>query len=148
MMSDPLAIATIAASPFIGSFLGTLVVRVPEGRAFVAGRSICEACGQTLRPRELVPIVSWLVQGGRCAHCGAKLSWFYPGIEIAALAVALIAAIETHGAVFVVSCLLGWLLLVRGAMHLRTDLTSESVAAAALSFCIWAVWLLVLALSR
>jgi len=75
-------------APFAGSFLGTLVLRLPAGRAIVLDRSRCAACGRTLGPRDLVPLVSWLRTRGRCRHCGAAVSRFYLAMELAALGIA------------------------------------------------------------
>src|SRR5205085_12523267 len=52
--------ALLLLAPFIGSFLGVLTRRLPEGRPIARGRSHCESCGATLTPRDLVPLVSWL----------------------------------------------------------------------------------------
>jgi leader peptidase (prepilin peptidase)/N-methyltransferase len=126
----------------VGSFLGTLVIRLPAGRPFVAGRSICEACGRTLRARELMPLASWIVQRGRCAQCGSSLSWFYPGIEIAALGVALGAAVLTSGGfAFVASCGLGWLLVVQAAIDLRACSLRDGLGLSLLGLCTWLAWL-------
>src|ERR1051326_8565426 len=81
----------LAAAPVIGSFLGVVVLRLPEGRPIVWSRSQCEACGAVLGARDLVPLISWLVARGRCRRCGQPLGWFYPGIEIAGLSIAAIA---------------------------------------------------------
>src|SRR5262249_61827288 len=78
----------IVAAPFVGSFLGTLVTRLPEKRPLVVARSRCEHCRRTLGWRDLVPIVSWLAARGRCRHCGASIGAVYPAIELAALAIA------------------------------------------------------------
>jgi leader peptidase (prepilin peptidase)/N-methyltransferase len=109
-------LALLMAAPFVGSFLGVLALRLPEGRSVVAGRSACRACGKVLGPLELVPLVSWLVQRGRCRTCGTRLSVFYPAIELAALAVAAAAALATSGAAFFLACLIGWIALVPVAM--------------------------------
>jgi len=42
-----LAVSTLLCAPFVGSFLGTLILRLPEGRPVFLDRSRCEACGQT-----------------------------------------------------------------------------------------------------
>ena len=82
---------------FVGSFLGVLVRRLPEGQPIAWGRSRCEYCGAALAVRDLVPLFSWLAAKGRCRFCGHPLGWFYPGIELAALAVALVAIASTAG---------------------------------------------------
>ena len=55
----------------IFSFLGVVIWRLPRGESVVKGRSHCPACGRTLSAAELVPCLSFLVQGGRCRGCGA-----------------------------------------------------------------------------
>ena len=52
--------AALAAAPFVGSFLGVIVRRVPEGRSIGWVRSRCECCGVALRVWDLVPLYSWL----------------------------------------------------------------------------------------
>jgi leader peptidase (prepilin peptidase)/N-methyltransferase len=111
--------SALAAAPFIGSFLGVLVRRLPEGRPLTWERSRCERCGAALAARDLVPLVSWLVAGGRCRFCGQPLGWFYPGIELAALGVALVAVAADGGEGTWLDCGLGWWLLALGWIDLR-----------------------------
>ncbi len=103
------------AAPFVGSFLGVLVRRLPDGLPIAWSRSRCEWCGTALRAGDLVPLYSWVAAGGRCRYCGHSLGWFYPGIELAAIAVPLTAAIAGHGGEIWLDCLLGWWLLYRHA---------------------------------
>jgi leader peptidase (prepilin peptidase) / N-methyltransferase len=103
----------IIAAPFVGSFLGVVVRRLPAGDEIIAGRSRCDHCGATLGLMDLVPILSWAQTGGRCRHCGARLAWFYPAIELAAIAVAVACSIAHSGdpARLWLDCFLGWTLL-------------------------------------
>jgi leader peptidase (prepilin peptidase) / N-methyltransferase len=102
----------VAVAPFVGSFLGVVIRRLPNGRPVVFGRSACENCGRHLQPLDLVPILSWVVFGGRCRYCGAHIGLFHPAIEGAALAVALITAVMAPNAQWCwAGTLLGWLLL-------------------------------------
>lgn len=66
----------------IGSFLNVLVLRLGTGRGVVATRSHCFACGKTLAWYELIPLVSFLIQKGRCRKCGSRISWQYPVVEL------------------------------------------------------------------
>lgn len=110
----------LIAAPFVGSFLSVLVVRLPKGEDVVLSRSRCRSCGGGLSPLELLPIVSWLVQGGKCRHCGAAIAWLYPALEVGAAVVVLWAASTgMTGWVLVASCALGWALLALAAMDLR-----------------------------
>jgi leader peptidase (prepilin peptidase) / N-methyltransferase len=111
--------SALVAAPFIGSFLGVLIRRLPEGRPISWERSRCEHCGRALAARDLVPLVSWLSAGGRCRFCGRPLGWFYPGVELAALAVALVAVVADGGGETWLDCLFGWWLLALGWIDLR-----------------------------
>src|SRR3546814_6883087 len=66
-------LAGAVAGAIIGSFLATLILRWPQGRSVVHGRSACDGCGLTLGGLELVPLFSALAQRGRCRACGAAI---------------------------------------------------------------------------
>jgi leader peptidase (prepilin peptidase)/N-methyltransferase len=104
-----------AAAPFVGSFLGVVAIRLPKGEGWIGGRSVCPACGHKLAARDLVPIVSWLWQQGRCSYCTAAVSTFYPFMEIGALLVALSAVPVSSGWLLWASCGFGWILLTLAA---------------------------------
>jgi leader peptidase (prepilin peptidase)/N-methyltransferase len=67
----------------VGSFLNVVLWRVPRGESIVTPGSHCTECGTPLRARELVPVVSWVAQRGRCRNCGAGISVRYPLVELA-----------------------------------------------------------------
>ena len=71
----------------IGSFLATIVVRWPRGESVLRGRSHCDGCGRTLTALELVPIVSALLQRGKCRTCGAAIERDHLTVELAAAAI-------------------------------------------------------------
>jgi len=121
-----LPLAVIA--PFIGSFLGLLVKRLPKSRPFVVARSSCDSCEHVLSSAELIPILSWAWLRARCRHCGERLGIFYPGIELAALAVVLWAASVASGWVLVASCVLGWTLLALALTDWRVYLLPDPLA--------------------
>ena len=58
----------------MGSFLNCVASRRVHGQSALRGRSHCDACGHTLAPRDLIPVLSCLLSRGRCRYCGAKLS--------------------------------------------------------------------------
>lgn len=66
----------------LGSFLNSVTYRLPRGISIVRGRSMCVTCGKTLSWSELVPIVSFVVQRGKCTKCGRKISLKYPVVEV------------------------------------------------------------------
>ena len=79
---DPLIITLLfLLGTCVGSFLNVLIYRIPKGEEFVKTPSHCMTCGHPLKWYELVPVVSWLAQGGKCRACGVKLSAQYPIVE-------------------------------------------------------------------
>jgi leader peptidase (prepilin peptidase)/N-methyltransferase len=109
----------VLASPFIGSFLALLVVRLPAGQDVVAGRSACPRSGATLRPADLVPVLSFLALRGACRDCGGRISPLYPAVELASVAIAIIAACVSSGWPLAVNFALGCWLLVLAVIDAR-----------------------------
>ena len=64
----------------VGSFLNVVGLRWDHKN--FGGRSICPNCSKVLRWFELIPILSFLIQQGRCRSCGTKISWQYPLVEL------------------------------------------------------------------
>ena len=65
----------------VGSFCNVLIFRLPKGEEFVKTPSHCMACGHRLSWYELIPLLSWLIQGGKCRACKAPISRQYPAVE-------------------------------------------------------------------
>lgn len=117
----------LVGAPFIGSFLGVIIRRLPVGEPVIWGRSRCEGCGRVLAIGELVPVLSWLFARGRCRACRHRLGWFYPGVELAALAVALAAFAVDRGGWVWLDCVFGWWLLVLAWIDLRHWLLPDAL---------------------
>jgi len=90
----PFLVLVAVMAPVVASFLSVVIHRVPrEGMSiWKPARSQCPACGATLGPRDLVPILSWAASGGRCRHCGARVPFRYPLLELLLLGLWLLAA--------------------------------------------------------
>ncbi|MFT8719653.1 prepilin peptidase [Acetobacter sp.] len=126
-MTDAGLLIPFFLAPFIGSFLGVLIRRIPRGEPFAAGRSHCETCHYVLRPLDLVPILSWLFLKGRCRACGAPIAAQHTLVELAACFVPVLTLCGysvigiLHGQqfsdvwpdplAFLFDCILGWALL-------------------------------------
>lgn len=94
----------------LGSFLNVLIYRLPRGYSVaMPERSICPACLTPLKPLSNLPIISYIAQRGRCAHCGSKISGRYPLVE-ALCAVLFLAVFSRFG--FEFEALLGFLLVL------------------------------------
>ncbi|WP_043934231.1 prepilin peptidase [Bacillus sp. EB01] len=66
----------------LGSFYNVVGLRVSEGKSIVRPGSSCPKCGHKLRALELVPVVSYFFQRGKCRGCGSRISPIYPIMEL------------------------------------------------------------------
>jgi leader peptidase (prepilin peptidase) / N-methyltransferase len=99
-------------APFIGSFAGVLIRRLPAEQPVALARSRCEACGHVLGPRELIPLVSIVLLRGHCRWCGARIAFTHLAVELACLVIAAWAVLaETDTQLVWLDCVLGWTLL-------------------------------------
>ena len=81
----------LAAAPFAGSLVACAAWRIPRSMNWIAGRSCCDSCKAQLGAAELVPILSFAWQGGRCRHCRAAIPVLWLHAELSALAAAFLA---------------------------------------------------------
>ncbi len=66
----------------VGSFLNVVIYRLPQQKQFVNGRSICPKCGNQLKAKDLVPLLSFILLKGKCRYCHKNISWQYPILEL------------------------------------------------------------------
>jgi hypothetical protein len=84
---EPSLLVPIGALGLVfGSFVTALSYRLPRGESISHGRSRCPSCAHVLGVPDLVPVLSWVGHGGKCRHCGTKISWRYPLIELVTMA--------------------------------------------------------------
>lgn len=67
----------------IGSFLNVVIYRVNHEDSVTRGRSYCPRCKHTLSWLDLIPLLSFLLLGGKCRYCRKAISWQYPIVEAA-----------------------------------------------------------------
>lgn len=84
---DKTAFAAAAAvfGACIGSFLNVVIYRLPQpdpAKRSVLGRSYCPGCGTLIRWSQNVPVLGWLLLGGRAKCCGGRISFRYPFVEL------------------------------------------------------------------
>lgn len=101
-----------------GSFIATLALRWPQGRSALHGRSSCDSCDKALRAHELVPLLSYALQRGRCRGCGDRIHPGHPWTELAGLVIGAAAGLVAPGWEGVAGAIFGWLLLTLAAIDL------------------------------
>lgn len=82
-MTHPLGIALAAVAGLaFGSFANVVIHRVPLNESVRAPRSRCPSCRTPIAARDNIPVLSWVLLGGRCRSCRARISVRYPVVEL------------------------------------------------------------------
>lgn len=66
----------------VGSFLNVCIYRLPMGKSIVHPPSACPACNTPIKPWQNIPLVSYILLGGKCGSCKAPISLRYPMVEL------------------------------------------------------------------
>ncbi len=103
------------AGLIFGSFASLVSRRLVTKEAMIFARSQCPKCHYTLKFYNLIPLFSWIFQGGKCSNCHLKISWRYPLIECS-LAILFLFTFFVSGKVidqrFIILCLVVFTLLL------------------------------------
>jgi len=143
-------IATLLGA-IVGSFLNVVILRLParlewswrqQAREFlgqpeetaqappglVFDRSRCPKCHALIRAWQNIPVLSWLLLRGRCASCGAPISWQYPLVELLTALASLAVALK-FGFTFEAAAALGltWVLIALCGIDFRTQLLPDQL---------------------
>jgi leader peptidase (prepilin peptidase)/N-methyltransferase len=113
-----LAVLLGVLGAILGSFIAALVIRWPQGRSVLAGRSQCDACDAVLGPVDLVPLLSALVLRGRCRRCDAAIDPLHWRVELGGLAIGVSAGLMMGGPAALAVAVFGWLLLALAALDM------------------------------
>jgi len=66
---------------FVGSFLNVCIYRIPRKLSIILPSSRCPSCNSPIKPWDNIPILSYILLGGRCRFCKARISFRYPLVE-------------------------------------------------------------------
>jgi leader peptidase (prepilin peptidase)/N-methyltransferase len=81
-MDAPLLLLLGTLGLMVGSFLNVCIGRIPAGESIVSPGSHCPKCGTPIAWFDNIPVLSYLVLGGRCRKCHTRISLRYPMVEI------------------------------------------------------------------
>jgi leader peptidase (prepilin peptidase)/N-methyltransferase len=93
-MTALLLIAAAVYGLVIGSFLNVVIFRVPVKQSITSPPSTCPGCSNRIAARDNIPLLSWALLGGRCRHCGMRISARYPLIEALTAALFVLVALR------------------------------------------------------
>jgi len=116
-----LAAYLVVVALLVGSFVNMAADRLPRGESILHPRSHCRACGRVLNLADLIPVLGYLMRGGRCASCRVPIGASSPLVEALCGAVAL-TALALFG--------LGWGAVVGGAAVILVGLTVVGLSVA------------------
>ncbi|MFC4292821.1 prepilin peptidase [Sphingorhabdus arenilitoris] len=105
----PLAGGILGA--IFGSFIGALCSRWPGGRSVMTGRSQCDQCQRTLSAMELIPLLSFILQQGKCRYCSGAVDSDQFGAEMLAALIGAAAFAFLPVEPAAATAIMGWLLL-------------------------------------
>ncbi len=139
----------------VGSFLNVVISRLPvmlerqwraecaelmeQGEAsdptaadksynLIHPRSRCPSCGEAIRARDNIPLVSWFALRGRCRRCGTPISVQYPLVELASALLAVVVLVELGpGWPAAAAIVFSWMLLAGAVIDLRTTLLPDDI---------------------
>lgn len=115
-----LILAGALLGAIFGSFIAVIVVRWPQERSAMRGRSLCDGCGAPLPAGRVVPILSYVVQRGRAACCGAPIDPVHPVAELLGAAIgAASVAVAPDLPQAIAGAVFGWLLLTLALLDAR-----------------------------
>lgn len=112
----------------IGSFLNVCIFRIPEGISVVSPHSSCSSCGHRLYFRDMIPVVNYVANKGRCRYCNASYSVQYPMVEIINAVLYIMIALKYGWSFYtVIYCILVSLLLTISLIDIKHMMILDSL---------------------
>ncbi|BCD62014.1 leader peptidase / N-methyltransferase [Nitratiruptor sp. YY08-26] len=122
----------------IGSFLNVVILRLPQGESIIFPASHCPKCKKNLKWWHNIPLISWLLLGGKCYYCKEPISLQYPLIELLTGGIfALVLAFKGLSIYSVVAAFVFALLLALSTIDLRYKAVPDSINLLAALLALW-----------
>ena len=112
----------------IGSFLNVVIYRLPRGQSLATPPSRCPKCGYRLKWFDNIPVLGWLLLGGRCRECRNRISIQYPIVElITAVLFVIVVWVTPPGPLLVTRLLLLCILIALFGIDLEHQILPNSI---------------------
>jgi leader peptidase (prepilin peptidase)/N-methyltransferase len=102
------AMTLLTVSPATGAFLKFWADRASEGKRVIGAGSRCDGCGKPLASRDVIPILSWIMNLGRTRCCGKPISHGLLSAEITAVVLAVWAVLAAPPSLLLPSLIVAW----------------------------------------
>ena len=132
--------AAALAGAVAGSFLAVILIRWPQDRSAMLGRSACDSCAAAIAPWDLVPVLSWLLLRGQCRRCRAPIDRRHLAVEVAAALIAVAAVLAHPLPEAALTALFGWALLLLAALDLEHEWLPDKLTLPLLAAGLAAAW--------
>ncbi len=111
-----------------GSFLNVLIYRLPRDMSILHPPSSCPSCGEKIKPYDNIPLLSYLLLGGKCRQCRARIPLSYPLVELLTPASFLLLYFHHQMSFFFfASCLFASALIVLGFVDFRHQILPDEI---------------------
>ena len=122
----------------VGSFLNVVILRLPQGQSIAYPASHCPACKHPLKWWHNIPLLSWLLLGGKCAFCKTSISIQYPLIELVTALIFVLVAYKQGLTPYALATALSFtMLLALSIIDLRFKAVPDSINLLASLFAVF-----------
>lgn len=127
-----IAALAFAFGLLFGSFLNVCIARLPKDESIMWPASRCPACGVPIKFYDNIPVLSFLLLGGRCRACRGPISLKYPAVELltAFITAAFAVKWQANPAWLAVALLAAYVLIVVSVIDFETMLISDAFSLA------------------
>ena len=123
-----MAIIFFITGLLIGSFLNVCIYRIPLHKSIIKTPSSCGSCGHRLNYYDMLPVVNYVINSGKCRYCGEKYSIQYPLVELSnGLLYGAIALKYGYSLAAVLYCILGSILITISVIDLKHKIIPDGL---------------------
>ena len=112
----------------LGSFANVCIYRFPKGKSIVVPRSHCQSCKEKILIRDNIPVLSFLLLGGKCRKCSTSIPILYPLVEVSTALLLFAGFIKLGVSIkFSIFCLIGPALLIVTVIDIKHKIIPDTI---------------------